>query len=117
MRETAATFRELIRLAKAGGAEARWLTSAAGELVELLLDLEDLRRAADPRKVKTFALARRVADADAALRAAGVTNRRVSTLCIRFGLGRSQVHRLLRLSHDSRDSYVVDSADELPKRI
>jgi hypothetical protein len=114
--DTAATFRELIRLAKRGGADPRWLNARASELVELLLELEALRRAADPRKVKTMVLAREVSDADKALRSTGVTDR-VLVLCKRFNLSRSRVHALLKVSCDTQDKSMVESRHDLPKRI
>lgn len=112
----AATLRRLLTLAKAAGADDAWLHEAADELVAALLEIEDLRRAADPRKLRTTILARRVGEADAALRSAGVTER-VPVLRSRFALSRSRVHALLKMSCESQDTSVVDSRHELSKPV
>jgi uncharacterized tellurite resistance protein B-like protein len=112
MSDTAATFRELIRLAKVGGAHPAWLKAKASEIVELLLQLEDLRRAADPRKVRTLALVRKVTEADAALRSAGVTNGRVRILANRFDLTSNRINALLRKGCETQPASVVHSDDE-----
>ena len=90
-----------------------WLRETAEQLFDALL-------AADRRKIESFALARRVAHADAQLRA-GHSYDRVRALMERFELGRARVYELLRtdqrqrtlretaLSSDSPDTDVMKS--------
>jgi hypothetical protein len=112
MRETADKVRELIRWAKLGGAETTWLNGVSADLAKLLLEVQDLRRAVDPRKLETLDLARRVAKADATLRKAGCKAGRTKLLATRFSLSKDRINVLLRMDCDSQSTSVVHSADE-----
>ncbi len=98
------TLRRLLAYADRGGAEREWLADAADELVAHLLHLAELRRLVDPRRLHTANLVQRVAAADARLRRNGTTTHRVAILTQQFGLSRSRVYALLRLSCESQDT-------------
>jgi hypothetical protein len=99
---TAGDLQRLIDHARAGGADSAWLKVMTGELVEL-------RLCVDPRKQQTLALAREISKADEAMRRAG-TQDRAAALCERFSVSRPSVYRLLKLSHETRDTSLVESA-------
>ena len=81
--------RAALGYARSGGMPAELEAQVAGAVVDALLELESWRRGdRDPRRVRTLALASRVARAHAA----GVS---IADLRERFGKSRSQVYRLL----------------------
>jgi len=94
--DLAGELRELAAWAERGGMPRRDLERAVGRLVDALLELQRLRRAADPRRLRTLERAARIAAADWALRAAG-DDRPIQTLSVRYALSPSRVHQLLRL--------------------
>jgi hypothetical protein len=99
----------LIDRARDGGAEGAWLKCMAGELVSQALELRELRYCVDPRKRQTLELARLVSKQNQALLAAGTPDR-VTALCVRHGISRPTFYRFLKLSQDTQDTSVLESA-------
>jgi hypothetical protein len=96
-------LRSLLDAAEQAGVPAVVLDAAARELVALQLELAELRRCQNPRKRQTLAMAARIKAADEAMRKAGTADR-VAALSSRFKRSRSQIHRLLKVSHPTCDS-------------
>jgi hypothetical protein len=104
-----ADLQRLIDHARAGGADGAWLARMADGLVDDMLKLAELRQCQDPRKRQTLELAHRISKADEDMRQAGTPDR-VASLCARFTVSRQHVYRLLKLSHETRDTSLVQSA-------
>jgi hypothetical protein len=96
-------IRELIEWAAATGADKQMVREAAAQLVGLVDLVFALKRQADPRKGRTAALARRVAEAEASLKRNGTTADRVPLLARQFGRSRSRIHALLAMSCESQE--------------
>jgi hypothetical protein len=97
------TLRTLIAAAERGGCDSVWLSAAADELVQFMLDAHERLRLIDPRRLHTLKLARRVANADASLKRNGTHTGRIGLLADQFGLSKSRIHALLKVSRESQD--------------
>lgn len=90
-------LRDLAAAAARGGMPADELERVVRALLEQQLELAELRRCADSRKRQTLRLAARISKANRTLLAAKAPNR-VARLCGDFGLHRSRLYELLKLS-------------------
>ena len=101
--------RELLRYADLGGAERGWLERVGDQLLEEALELAELRRCVDPRRLASIEKAHRVRHA----LDAGATPAQVRA---RFRLGRSALYRALQLSREVRDALPVGSPHRSNRR-
>jgi hypothetical protein len=101
------TLRALIVAATIRGCDPELLSAASEELVGLIVEVKELKRQRDPRKAQTEDLARRVGKAESRLCRNGTNTGRVPLLMRQFGLSRSRIYELLRLSCEPQDSYVL----------
>jgi hypothetical protein len=93
-------LRQLCLLAQQSAAPELWIQETADAIVDALLSLETFERdSVDPRRRRSTAQARQMANAVTAMRQAGFTHgAAVGALRERTGLSRSRVYALLKMS-------------------
>src|SRR5271156_5234522 len=103
MTDSANKLRSLLQFAETGGAPASFLATVARELLEDRVELLQLRRLVNPRRLARIEKAERMRRALEQGANPGLVRKR-------FGLKRSAFYRLLELSREVRDTSALGSA-------